>query len=65
MGIRTPGCFVLRGPLGSMGTELCMALGRGGTHQRAWGLQLLGLGNMAMSPALASFRAKVKPVDQA
>lgn len=48
-----------------MGTELCVALGRGGTHQREWGLQLLGLGKVAMSPALASFRAKVKPVDQA
>ena len=48
-----------------MGTELCVALGRRGTHQREWGLQLLGLGKVAMSPAQASFRAKVKPVDQA
>ena len=44
-----------------MGTELCVALGRGGTHHRGWGLQWPGLSKVVMSPALASFRAKVKP----
>lgn len=58
-GIRMPGCFVLRG-LGVHGDKLSW-LREAALTKRGWGLQWPGLGKVAMSPALASFRDKVKP----